>query len=241
MFRHGQSYFLAGILTAIPILVTLAVFEFFLGQLSNFGRPTVRAVAHTVGQYSPDLARWLLEVPWLQSGLAVLFTVAAIYVLGWAVTRIVGRRTLALLESMVERIPLVTKVYGSTKQLVQAFQRKPEGELQRVVLIEFPHRDMKAVGLVTGTFIDQTEGIEVATVYVPTTPNPTSGYLEIVPVDRLVSLDWTIDEAMTFIISGGTVSPGRIRFSNPPEAGPASAELQSSNREDAKDAMGNLG
>jgi uncharacterized membrane protein len=215
MFRHGQRYFLAGILTAIPLLVTVVVFEFFLRQLSNFGRPWVRAVARSVGEYSPELERWLLEVPWLQSGLAVLFTIAAIYLLGWAVTRIVGRRLLVLLEALVERIPLVTKVYGSTKQLVQAFQRKPEGELQRVVLIEFPHKEMKAVGFVTGTFIDQTEGIEVATVYVPTTPNPTSGYLEIVPVDRLVSLDWTMDEAMTFIISGGTVSPGRIRFVNP--------------------------
>jgi uncharacterized membrane protein len=215
MFRHGQRYFLAGILTAIPILVTVVVFEFFLRQLSNFGRPWVRAVARSVGEYSPELERWLLEVPWLQSGLAVLFTIAAIYLLGWAVTRIVGRRLLVLLEALVERIPLVTKVYGSTKQLVQAFQRKPEGELQRVVLIEFPHKEMKAVGFVTGTFIDETEGIEVATVYVPTTPNPTSGYLEIVPVDRLVSLDWNMDEAMTFIISGGTVSPGRIRFVNP--------------------------
>jgi uncharacterized membrane protein len=215
MFRHAQRYFLAGILTAIPILVTVAVFEFFLRQLSNFGRPTVRVIAKSVGEYSPELERWLLEVPWLQSTLATLLTVAAIYLLGWAVSRIIGRRVLALLEGLLARIPLVTKVYGSTKQLIQAFQRKPEGGLQRVVLIEFPHKEMKAVGFVTGTFIDQTEGIEVATVYVPTTPNPTSGYLEIVPVDRLVSLDWTMDEAMTFIISGGTVSPGRIRFVNP--------------------------
>lgn len=215
MLRHGQRYFLAGILTAIPILVTVVVFEFFLRQLSNFGRPWVRAVARSVGEHSPDLGRWLLEVPWLQSGLAVLFTIAAIYLLGWAVTRIVGRRILSLLEALVERIPLVTKVYGSTKQLVQAFQRKPEGQLQRVVLIEFPHKEMKAIGFVTGTFVDETEGVEVATVYVPTTPNPTSGYLEIVPTERLVSLDWTLDEAMTFIVSGGTVSPGRIRFTNP--------------------------
>ncbi|MCU0834053.1 MAG: DUF502 domain-containing protein [Chromatiaceae bacterium] len=215
MFRHAQRYFLTGILTAIPILVTLAVFQFFLGQLSNFGRPTVRVIAKSVGEYSPTLGRWLLEVPWLQSTIAVLLTVAAIYLLGWAVSRIVGRRVLTLLEALLARIPLVTKVYGSTKQLIQAFQRKPEGGLQRVVLIEFPHKDMKAVGFVTQTFVDTTQGMELAAVYVPTTPNPTSGYLEIVPSDRLVSLDWTMDEAMTFIISGGTVSPGRICFTNP--------------------------
>lgn len=223
MFRHAQRYFLAGILTAIPILVTLAVFQFFLSQLSNFGRPTVRVIAKSVGEYSPELGRWLLEVPWLQSTIATLLTIAAIYLLGWAVSLIVGRRILALLEGLLARIPLVTKVYGSTKQLIQAFQRKPEGGLQRVVLIEFPHKEMKAVGFVTQTFVDTAQGIELAAVYVPTTPNPTSGYLEIVPSDRLVSLDWTMDEAMTFIISGGTVSPGRICFTNPVSA-PAGAE-----------------
>ena len=95
---------------------------------------------------------------------------------------------------------------------MQAFQRKPEGDLRRVVLIAFPHRDMKTVGFVTETFKDQDTERELAAVFVPTTPNPTSGYLEIVPAEDLVSLDWSIDEAMSFIISGGTVSPGRIRF-----------------------------
>jgi uncharacterized membrane protein len=214
MFRHSQRYLLAGTLTVIPILVTVFVFDFFLRQLSNFGRPTVRAIAKAVGGYSPMFGRWLLEVPWLQSSFAILLTVIAIYILGWGVSRILGRRILALVESLLTRIPLVTKVYGSTKQLVQAFQTKADDKLKRVVLVEFPHREMKAVGFMTETFIDETSGIELAAVYVPTTPNPTSGYLEIVPKERLVFLEWSMDEAMTFIISGGTVSPGRMRYVN---------------------------
>ena len=214
MFHHARRYLFAGVLTAIPILVTVFVFEFFLRQLSNFGRPTVRVIAKAVGEHSPVLGRWLLEVPWLQSALAILLTIIAIYLLGWIVSKFVGRQILALLESFLTRIPLVTTVYGATKQLVQAFQKKPEGDLQRVVLIEFPHKEMKAVGFVTTTFVDDAKGIDLAAVYVPTTPNPTSGYLEIVPVEALVPLDWTMDEAMTFIVSGGTVSPGHIRFSN---------------------------
>lgn len=214
MFRYTQRYLLTGALTIIPLIVTWWVFEFFLKQLSNVGKPTVKVIAIAVGEYSPTLERWLLEVPWFQSGLAILLTLVAIYLLGWMVSKIVGRRVFTVFESYVSRIPLVTKVYGSTKQLVQAFQRKPEGRLQRVVLIEFPHKEMKAVGFVTETFVDEADGKELAAVYVPTTPNPTSGYLEIVPAENLVSLDWTMDEAMTFIISGGTVSPGRIRYSN---------------------------
>ena len=73
---------------------------------------------------------------------------------------------------------------------------------------------MKTVGFVTRTLQDQNTGEELAAVYVPTTPNPTSGYLEIVPVDQLIATDWTVDEAMNFIISGGAVAPENIPFSN---------------------------
>jgi uncharacterized membrane protein len=82
-----------------------------------------------------------------------------------------------------------------------------------VVLIDIPHSEMKSVGYVTREQRDETTGAELAAVYVPTTPNPTSGYLEIVPMDKLIPPDWTVDQAMTFIISGGAVSPERIPFS----------------------------
>lgn len=219
MAHRVQRYLITGILTVIPLLVTVFVFQFFLNQLSHVGKPAARVVAKAVGEYSPVLERWLLEIPWLQSALAIVLTIAALYVLGWLVSLFIGRRILALLEALVARIPLVTQVYGATKQLVQAFQKRPEGQLQRVVLIEFPHREMKAVGFVTASLVDERSGAELAAVYVPTTPNPTSGYLEIVPVEHLVPLDWTLDEAMSFIISGGTVSPGRIRFTRGEEVG----------------------
>ena len=91
--------------------------------------------------------------------------------------------------------------------------------MQRVVLIDFPSRDLKAVGLVTRTLQDAKTGEALAAVYVPTTPNPTSGYLEIVPVSRIVSTDWTLDEAMNFLITGGAVAPESIDFHGPAPAG----------------------
>ena len=84
--------------------------------------------------------------------------------------------------------------------------------MERVVLIEFPNQSMKTIGFVTKIMQDKTSGKELAAVYVPTTPNPTSGYLEIVPTDRLVNTDLTVEQAMTFVISGGTVGPERIVF-----------------------------
>jgi uncharacterized membrane protein len=214
MFQHAQRYLITGILTIIPILVTVFVFTFILDLLSDIGRLKVRILANAMRPWSPELSRWLLEVPWLQSTFAILLTLLLFYLLGWAVSLMVGRRVLHLLESWVERIPLVTILYGSTKKLVAAFQKAP-GDARRVVLIEFPNKEMKTIGFVTQILVDETTGSELAAVYVPTTPNPTSGYLEIVPKESLIELDWSVDEAMTFVISGGTVSPGKLPFTGP--------------------------
>ncbi len=111
----------------------------------------------------------------------------------------------------MHKIPLVQTVYGSVKKLIGVLQQQPEGT-QRVVLIGFPSPEMKTVGFVTRQFRDEKTGQELAAVYVPTTPIPTSGYLEIVPLEHLVATDWTLDEAMTFIVSGGAVAPASVRY-----------------------------
>ena len=89
-----------------------------------------------------------------------------------------------------------------------------------MVLIDFPHTEMKSVGFVTRVMREHGTGRELAAVYVPTTPNPTSGYLEIVPVEKMTPTDWTVDQAMSFIISGGAVSPDSIPFAPPPRGEP---------------------
>ena len=175
--------------------------------------PWVRAFSRYIMEESPTAARILME-PWFQELLAVLITLVGLYVIGWAVNRVVGRKILRFIEAMFDRIPFVKPVYGSVKKLVDVMQEKPEG-VQRVVLIEFPSSQMKAVGFVTRTLVDEETGQLLAAVYVPTTPNPTSGYLEIVPLERVTSTDWTINEAMNFVISGGAMAPDRFRFSSP--------------------------
>jgi uncharacterized membrane protein len=127
---------------------------------------------------------------------------------------VIGQRLLRWIEALVARIPLASTVYGSARKLLDILQTKPDGT-QRVVLIDFPHRDMKTIGFVTRVMREQGSGRELAAVYVPTTPNPTSGYLEIVPVERITPTDWTVDQAMSFIISGGAVAPEHIPFTPP--------------------------
>jgi len=143
---------------------------------------------------------------------AFVFVLVVLYFRGWFASRVLGKQALAYFNSIVEQIPFVQTIYGSTRKLLAALQQKPSN-VQRVVLIEFPSPSMKTVGLVTRTFLDVDTGKELAAVYVPTTPNPTSGYLEIVPVENIVSTDWTLDDAMGFIISGGTIGPDQINYS----------------------------
>ena len=208
--KHFNRYLVSGILTLIPLWVTWVVLAFVFGQLSRFGRPWVRVMARRLDDVIPTLSQWLLN-PWFQNFLGVLFTVFVLVVLGWAVNQVIGRRIVNLFESIVDRVPGVQTVYGSVRKLVASLQRKPDG-VHRVVLIDFPSPEMKAVGFVTRTFTAADSGRELAAVYVPTTPNPTSGYLEIVPVERLVSTTWSVDEAMNFIVSGGAVAPESVSY-----------------------------
>lgn len=210
LLPNFQRNLITGILTIIPVWLTWVVFNFIFEQFSKLGMPWVRAASRAVEDSAPSLAEWLLA-PWFQQTLAVLITLLGLYLLGWTATRVIGKRLLNLLDLMMERIPFVQQIYGATKKLVAALQQKPDG-VQRVVLIEFPSPELKTVGFVTRVLKDEKTGRELAAVYVPTTPNPTSGYLEIVPVERLIETDWTMDQAMTFIISGGAVAPEKIRY-----------------------------
>lgn len=208
--RKLRAYFFTGLLTLLPIWLVWIVFKFVLSLLSDISQPWVGPVSSNLAAAHPEMLGWM-DDPWAQAAFAVVGTVLVIVAVGALARRVVGQRLLAWFEALIARIPLAKTVYGSARKLLDLLQTKPDGT-QRVVLIDFPHRDMKCVGFVTRVVTEAGTGRELAAVYVPTTPNPTSGYLEIVPVDKLTPTDWTVDEAMAFIISGGAVSPDVIPF-----------------------------
>ncbi|MGN6222906.1 DUF502 domain-containing protein [Pseudoxanthomonas sp.] len=205
-----QRLFLTGLLTLLPIWLTWVVVKFVFVLLSDISRPLIGPVLHNIATGQPQRWGWLND-SWVQTALALLATLVVILLSGWMARRVVGQRLLRWFEALVGRIPLASTVYGSARKLLDILQTQPDGT-QRVVLIDFPHRDMKSVGLVTRVIREEGTGRELAAVYVPTTPNPTSGYLEIVPVELLTPTDWTVDQAMSFIISGGAVSPESMPF-----------------------------
>ena len=208
-----QRLFLTGLLTLLPIWLTWVVVKFVFVLLSDTSRPLIGPLLHNLATSDGPALRWL-DDPWVQTAFALLATLAVILLSGWMARRVFGQRFLRWFEALVARVPLASTIYGSARKLLDILQTQPDGT-QRVVLIDFPHAEMKSVGFVTRVIREQGTGRELAAVYVPTTPNPTSGYLEIVPIEKITPTDWTVDQAMSFIISGGAVSPETIPFAVP--------------------------
>ena len=205
-----QRIFLTGLLTLLPVWLTWVVVKFVFLLLSGISAPWVAPMAEQIAAALPVQLDWV-QAAWVQNTIALVATVLVILFVGVLSRRVVGQRLLRWFEAIMRRIPLASIVYVSARKLLDILQTQP-GSTQRVVLIDFPHRDMKAVGLVTRVIREHGTGRELAAVYVPTTPNPTSGYLEIVPVELLTPTDWSVDQAMSFIISGGAVAPETVPF-----------------------------
>lgn len=203
-----QANLFAGILTVIPLVVVWIVFDFLLTALYAAGSPLADAFAAFIENRVPELTPILVN-EYVRWTISVMVALLVLYTIGAAASRVVGRRLISYFEQIIDRIPFVQTLYSATKKLIAALQQKPTGA-ERVVLVEFPHPGMKTIGLVMQTFADSKTGEELAAIYVPTTPNPTSGYLEIVPVAALTSTDFTIDQAMTMVISGGAITPGPL-------------------------------
>ena len=210
--RNLRSWFITGLLTLLPLWLAWLVVSVLFRLLSDLSRPWVEPLLRGLAGLDPAVFGWAGQ-PWATSLVALVGTLSIILGVGALTQRVVGQRLLRWAEGLIARVPLVNVVYSSSRKLLDLLQHPPGGT-ERVVLIDFPHREMKAVGFVTRTLREQGSGRELAAVYVPTTPNPTSGYLEVVPVERLTPTSWTFDEAMAFIISGGAVAPDEIPYSD---------------------------
>lgn len=202
---HLQGNLIAGLLTITPLIVVWFVFDFFLNALSAAGRLPADYLTDLIDRDFPWLTPWLANpaVRWL---IAVVVALVVLYLIGAIVSRVAGQRALRLFERVIARIPMVETVYSAAKQLIDVM-RAPAGGGQRVVLLDFPKDGMKTIGFVMKSFADAKTGEELAAVYVPTAINPTSGFLEILPMARLTPIDMPPDQAMTMIISGGAVTP----------------------------------
>jgi uncharacterized membrane protein len=201
LLRHLQRYMFAGLITVGPLLVTWLVFSWVFETLANAGLPLV----HFFGT---------IDLPWLESLFAVLLTLIVLYGVGRITSLVVGRQAFNLFEAILERLPLVAKVYTSVRQLLETMMAKKDTG-QRVVLIDFPIEGQKSVGFLTRTLTDAETGRELAAVLLPNAINPTSAFLQVLPMERVTETDLTMEQAMSMLMTGGAVSPDTIRFTQP--------------------------
>jgi uncharacterized membrane protein len=199
---------IAGLLTLAPLIAVWLVFDFLLDVLFEAGKPMAEAFAQFAESRAPGLTPLFANAT-VQRLTAVFAALLVIYVIGFVTSRVIGQRLVHYLERIIVRIPLVETIYSAVKKLVGVIRHAPQGSA-RVVLIEFPHPGMRAIALVMRIFKDSGTGEDLAAVLVPSAPNPTTGFLQIVPAKSLTPTDMTMDEAMTVIVSGGATVPDHI-------------------------------
>ncbi|MEE9162761.1 MAG: DUF502 domain-containing protein [Candidatus Neomarinimicrobiota bacterium] len=189
-----RRIFLAGIITAIPVYITIGVLQFLFRFVDRILAPVVQRILG-------------VDFP----GLGLVLMVVALFLLGLFVTNFLGRRLYAFFERMLLRIPLVSNVYNTTKQLVQTFSPEHRKAFQAVIWLEYPRRGLWTLGFVTGT-TSSADGVPYYNVFVPTTPNPTSGYVVFAPQSETIKAALTIEEGFKLLISGGALSGDRHHF-----------------------------
>ena len=206
--RTIRANLLAGILTVIPLLVVWIVLDFVFSILFAVGSPVVSGLTMFFSDRFSD-ADPIITNPAFQWVVAIICALLLLYVIGSIASRVVGKKVIELIETLIARIPFVQTVYSASKKLIVMLQQKPE-DAARVVWINYPHPGLKTIGLVTRVFEDARTGEELAAVYVPTAFNPTAGFLQIVAMNTLVPTSMTMDQAMTMLVSGGAVGPDQL-------------------------------
>jgi uncharacterized membrane protein len=203
-FKHN---ILAGIITAGPLFITWLVFSFVIGVLAKVGLPIV-------GLLAVVFPGTISESKGFQYTLAVIITVVLFYLVGKITSEVVGRQIFELFETTLERLPVVNKIYTSVRQAVDTLMNKKNSG-QRVVLIDFPSPGQKSIGFLTHVLADATTGAPIAAVLVPQAINPSSSYLQFVPMASVTETDLTMEQAMSMLLTGGAVCPEVIHYSAP--------------------------
>lgn len=204
----------AGLATVIPLWVTWIVVKFLFDTMRSTTQPMVEQaiewLTRSAGRQPSAIPAY---VDWAVPVVAVLLTLFSLYLLGLLTANVLGRRIVILLERLFEGLPLVKTIYGSTKRIILTLAGGDDSQqFQKVVLVEFPRPGMKCIAFLTSVIEDADTGRKMATVFISTTPNPTTGYMQILPLEEVSETGWTVEEAVKVLMSGGILSPPKIPF-----------------------------
>ena len=198
-----RKYLLTGLFTLLPLVVTVWILKAIFTALVGIFRGPLTWLARVLAV--PDPPFWGLAL------VSALATLVALVIVGALVGNYVGRQLLAWLDELMMHVPVVKTVYGATRQLMGAIQSGQGGSFKEVVRVEWPHPGAFTLGFVASRDCRwaMPEGEDMVAVYVPTAPNPTSGYVIMVESARVHPVDLSPDQALTWAVSGGVVVPLR--------------------------------
>jgi len=205
--RNIRSRMISGLLIVVPMGITIFILGFLYHTTAGFLEPLVKRI--------PQVKRLIDHAPQSRSveffieGISILILVALVYLVGVITSYVVGRRMVGVGEAILLRVPLVKTIYSATKQVVHTISLPDRTAFKSVVLVEFPRRGLWAVGFATGTLLN-CDGTEMCKVFLPTTPNPTTGFFEIVPTSDVTFTTLSVEDGFKMIVSGGIVAPARI-------------------------------
>jgi uncharacterized membrane protein len=195
---HIRSYLIAGLLIWLPVWITFLAIKFLAELMDN----SLKLLPH---HYQPDQLLGF-HLP----GLGIIFTILLLFFTGMIATNFLGRHLVNLWDKLIARIPLVRSIYAGVKNTLETVLSSKNQAFRKVLLIEYPRVGSWSIAFQTGKtcqkIADKTQS-DMITVFVPTTPNPTSGFMIIVPREEVHELDLSIDDALKMIISLGVVQP----------------------------------
>ena len=213
-----------GLLTILPIMVTAWLLWVVFGWLRDLSLWVIGILLH--GPWSPALAaRWgvtadqwsargLTALPpavqWSIWGFAVVLTFFVLYLIGVFSANVIGRRIIDWVDYLVSRVPFVKTVYTALKQIVGLFSGQQSQSFQRVALVPFPNELTRSIAFITNTFKDSVTGEELCAAFIATTPNPTTGFVFVLKRTDIIEVDWTVEDAVKAIMSGGILSPQNV-------------------------------
>ena len=203
--RRLRNIFITGLLITLPIVLTWFILQFLLKNLDALS-PVFTNVLIQLGAPFPEGYR----IPFL----GVLMTLLIILTVGWLTTSFFGKKIFKIGETLVEKIPFVRRIYTGSKQVVISIAQADTSAFRKVVLLEFPRRGLLAIGFVTGESRGEVQRLtqeNMFNVFVPTMPNPTSGFLIFAPSDELTEVSMSIEEGIKYVVSGGIVTPQGLK------------------------------
>ena len=197
-----KNYFLTGLLVILPVFITAYIIWFLIRAMDV-------VLKYVPAKYLPDT-----YLPVHIPGIGLILVLIIILAVGVLFRNLVGRKVVHFSENMVDRIPLVRIIYSGVKQLLESFFLQKNDAFKRVALLEYPRRGVYVIGFITGESKGEVQNKtdkNMMNVFVPTTPNPTSGFYILIPEDELIILNMTVEDAFKLIISGGIFSPPENR------------------------------